>query len=133
MTISRREAREILLGLVFQFLFLNEKENISYGEMLADNAVSVENKEFISQIYSGVCDNFEELTKTIRANVKDFSPSQVFKMDYSILLIACYEILHQNTEHAIVINEAVNLAKKFSTDKSSSFVNGVLSSVLKGK
>ena len=133
MALSRREAREILLGLVFQFLFLEEAQNIAYKEMLANDEIDKESKEFIKEIYDGVCRELEGLTEIIKANVKDFSPSQVFKLDYAILLIACFEVLHAKQDAAVAINEAIVLAKKFSTDKSGGFINGVLSSIIKNK
>lgn len=126
---GRKQAREKLLSLVFSSLFLEQKDTQDYVDMCADNTIAKEDKDFVKNIYEIVFDKREELIGTIKNKVKDFSLSQIFKLDLSILLIGAAELLYTDTEKAIVLNEAVELAKKFSTPKSGGFVNGVLSSL----
>ena len=61
-----------------------------------------------------------------------YSLDRVYKVDLALIYLAVSEIKYLDTPHQIVINEVVNLAKQFSTEKSSRFINGVLSAIVKG-
>lgn len=130
---SRKVAREIACQLVFEYLF-NKKKNDETKQSLFDEAKLIKaDQEFAEKLYDGVCENFDDLENKIKENIKDFSFSQVVKMDEAILLVALFELEHTDIDHAIIISEALNIAKKFSTEKSYSFINGVLSSILRGE
>ena len=73
----------------------------------------------------------EELLEDISKYIKGYTIDRLFKIDLAILLIAFYELKYQDTATKIVVNEAVELAKKYSTQKSYSFINGVLGSFIK--
>ena len=130
---SRKVAREVACQLVFEYLF-NKKENEQTKEQLFDeNKFIKADKEFVDFLANGVFENFDVLIAKIKENIKDFSFSQVVKMDLAILLVATFEITNSNLDHAVIINEALNIAKKFSTEKSPSFINGVLASISRGE
>lgn len=129
---SRKVAREVLLQLVFEYCFLKKESSETFALLSKEEKLTASDILFSKEIYEGVIKNFNALTDVIKANVKDFSFSQIFKVDYAILLIAIYEIQYMSTDKPIIINEALELAKKFSTDKSFSFINGILSSIIKG-
>ena len=67
----------------------------------------------------------------IKDNTEGYELDRIYKVDLAILVLAVYEIKYQDTPKNVVVNEAVELSKKYSTDKSYSFVNGVLAKVLK--
>ena len=64
---------------------------------------------------------------------KSFKLSRIYRIDLAILELAIWEIDHTETPYQVVINEAVGLAKKYSTEKSVSYVNGVLAAFVRGK
>ena len=94
-----------------------------------------EEKNYVQEEYEGLINKNKELESIIEKYLKGYTLNRIFKVDLSILKLAIYEMLYSNekTPSKVIINEAVELAKKYSTDKSYSFVNGVLASVYNGE
>src|SRR5574344_2542926 len=142
---SRRLAREDCFKLMFEYEFLKERNEISLSTYLNEGKISPdekiegelteEEKQFVKNEYDGLIAKDSELENIITKYLKGYTLQRLYKIDLAILKIAVYEMLFSNdkTTSGGVINEAVELAKKYSTDKSYSFVNGVLASVLKGE
>ncbi len=124
---SRTLGRDCGFKLVFQFLF---SKNFAINDYLNDCEFSEEEKDFALTIYKSVETNLDSLNTKLLSNLKnDLKLTDLYSLDYAILLITMAQIDYLNIPKDISINEAVRLAKKYSTDKSSSFVNGVLSSI----
>ena len=124
---SRTLGRDCGFKLVFQFLF---SKNFAINDYLNDCEFSEEEKDFALTIYKSVETNLDSLNTKLVSNLKnDLKLTDLYSLDYAILLITMAQIDYLNIPKDISINEAVRLAKKYSTDKSSSFVNGVLSSI----
>ena len=124
----RALARELAFQLIFERLFV--KDNFSDEEFF----VSLKKEEdinFAKEILSSFENNRQQIKDTISSHLVGYEIDRVYKVDLAILCEALTEILFIKTPYKIVVNEAVELAKKFSTEKSSKFVNGVLSSILK--
>lgn len=124
----RALARELAFQLIFERLFV--KDNFSDEEFF----VSLKKEEdinFAKEILTSFENNRQQIKDTISSHLVGYEIDRVYKVDLAILCEALTEILFIKTPYKIVVNEAVELAKKFSTEKSSKFVNGVLSSVLK--
>ncbi len=128
---SRIVARESLVKLVFEYLFLNKIDELGLNSELSEAKLIDADKDYIISSLNGIVENHENIENIIKCNLKDFSFSQIFKMDLAILYVSIYEIKYLNTPYKVVINEALNIAKKYSTEKSASFINGVLSSIIK--
>ena len=74
----------------------------------------------------------DELVKQISCNLKsDWNVERISKVNISLLKLAIYEMLYKKVPYKVVINEVVELAKKYGEDTSSSFINGVLATVVK--
>ena len=131
---SRRLARETCFKLMFEYEFLHQKNDLTLAEFLDDDNLEQEDKDFVISEYDGLIKHDAEVTDIISKYLKGYTINRIYKIDLSILKIAIYEILFSSlkTPSNVVINEAVELAKKYSTDKSYSFVNGVLASVVGG-
>ena len=128
---SRRAARTELFKLVFEICFQDHSE-VLFDEFLENETISEENKVFVKEIYSGIMENKDAILSDIAKYVKGYTIERLFKVDLAILLIAFYEIKYMKTEDVkVVANEAVELAKKYSTPKSHSFINGVIASLIK--
>ena len=68
----------------------------------------------------------------IKDNIEGYELDRIYKVDLAILVLAIYELKFENsTPDKVVLNEAIELSKKYSTDKSFSFINGVLAKILK--
>ena len=128
---KRKDAREVTFKLVFEYLFAGEANNLSLDDISAEYELTSE-RDYVKQVYYGVINHIEELTNIIRDNAIGFSVDRIYKVDKAIMLVALFEILYMaDIPYAVSINEAVELAKKYGTEKSGSFINGILSKVEK--
>lgn len=128
---SRILARDCGFKMVYQFLF-NEQSEVE--KLFEEYQLTDEEKEFSLSVFSAVKNNFEELNNKLSVNLKNnLKIKDIYKLDCAILLVAVASIDYLEQSISLSINEAVEMAKKYSTDKSPSFVNGVLSSIYKQK
>jgi N utilization substance protein B len=74
--------------------------------------------------------HYEEITDIISKATEGYVIKRIYKVDLAILVDAIYEIKYLNEPVPVIINEAVELAKKYSNEKSPSFINGVLSKIV---
>lgn len=125
---NRNEARRIIMIILYQ-AFMYDKNNISYDidELIKDN-LEIDN-DFVKDSVHGVMDNKEELVKKANDNLNDWKLSRLGFTDQAILLLGLYELLYTDTPDVVAINEAVELAKKYSDDKVKNMINGVLDKV----
>ena len=88
-------------------------------------------KEYIQDAVFGIEKNKENIVNQIEKNLKkDWKIDRISKIDLAILKLAIYEIQYKELPFKVVINEAVELAKKYGEDSSKNFVNGVLASIV---
>ena len=128
---SRKDAREVAFKLIFEYLFSGQKNDLSFEELSSEFEL-VSEQDYVSKVYYGVIDKNQELTEIISQKAIGYKLDRIYKVDKAILLVALYEILYmKEIPYAVSINEAVELAKKYSTEKSPSFINGILSKVEK--
>ena len=132
---SRILAREDCFKLMFEYEFLKERNDVSLSMFLESDDLTEDEKLFVQNEYNGLLEKNQELEEIISKYLKGYTFSRIYKVDLAILKIAVYEMMfsQENTPAGVVINEAVELAKKYSTDKSYSFVNGVLASIKVGE
>lgn len=128
---SRILARECGFKMVFQYLFSKQTE---VENVIEEYELTDEERDFSINIFSAVKNNFEELNKKLNSNLKNnLTLKDMYKLDYAIILVAMASIDYLEQPMSLSVNEAIELAKKYSTEKSPSFVNGVLSSIYKNK
>ena len=125
----RSYARELAFKLIFERLFV--KNSYTFDEEFFASLKKEEDKEFAKNIVLEFEKNRENLTSIISSNLVGYEIDRVYKTDLALMFEALTEILYLQTPPQIAINEVLNLAKKYSTNKSSRFINGVLSSVIK--
>lgn len=131
----RSLARETAFKIVYKSLFLNG--DLSFEEILEEENITPEldkdysaDIEYITQLINIYKQNSESINQTINQHLKGYTPERVYKIDRAILSIAIAELLYyKQTPLKVVVNEAVEMAKKYSTEKSYSFVNGMLKSI----
>ncbi len=128
MKLSRSEQRAQALALVFEKTFHDEP--IPDVMELAKEAREEEYSDFVKNTVEGVYNNLSEIDEKIEANLKGWKLSRVPKVSLSILRVAIYEMMYDDsTDIGVAINEAVELAKTYGGEKDSSFINGLLGSV----
>ena len=91
-----------------------------------DQEMKDQDYDYIKEIIGGFLQNKEEIDAIINKNLVDWNFERLSKIDLSIMRIALYEIKYLHVPYKVAINEAVELAKLYSGDKSPSFINGVL-------
>ena len=130
---SRILARENCFKLLFEYQFLKERNDLSLSSVLENEDLTEEEKTIVQNEYSGLIERDAELDEIISKYLNGYTLNRLFKVDLTILKLAVYELMFsdEKTPSKVVINEAVELAKKFSTEKSYKFVNGVLASIIK--
>lgn len=131
---NRSEIREKAFKLIYS-LEIQREENIEeqIELYLESNEITDKNAvEYIKDAILGINEHEEEITKQIEKHLKeDWKIDRISKMDLAILKLAIYEIKYKEIPFKVVINEAVELAKKYGEDSSKNFVNGILASVVK--
>ena len=126
---SRRNARDIAFKLIFEYMFSGEKKQELIDEYATDfsDKERDDDKAFVSEIYNGVIEHYDELTEKISSNIEKFELDRLFKVDRALLLLALYEIEYMpSVPFKVSVDEALSLAKKYSTEKSAKYINGVL-------
>lgn len=125
---NRGEARVIIMTILYQIL-MYQNSNISYdvNDVIKEN-LEIDN-EFVKQMVTGVLNNKTKLEKVANDNLKDWKISRLGLTDQAILYLGLYELLYTNTPEVVAINEAVELAKKYSDEKVKNMINGVLDKV----
>lgn len=127
---KRSELREIIFKLVYEDTVRDDGDELSLK--LYRKTVEEEEMQEIETTYRGIIANKKELLATIEKYSPLFVIDRIYKIDVAILMLAIYEIKNcDNVPQRVSINEAIELAKKYSTDKSPYFINGVLASVIK--
>ena len=123
---SRRDARDIGFKLVFSYSFDKEENNEVLEEYLA--SVDADDGAYIREVYKGVTSHYDELVEEVSKHADKFEIDRIYKVDLAILLLAVYEIKYMDqVPFKVSVDEAVNLAHKYSTEKSGKFINGILS------
>lgn len=121
---SRVVSREEVFKLIFEYCMNGEANEFTLQEVIEKKGVE---KDYIEKVYYGVIEHFEEFKLELEKFSKSFTLERMFKVDLALLLVALYEIKYMpEIPNAVSINEVLNLAKVYSTDKSSGFINGVL-------
>lgn len=131
---SRKSAREEAMKLVYQ-LIMNKTSSVEILKDYYENLemeLPDEEKEYIDSSVTGVEKNTDEIDKYIEEYSKGWKINRISKVDLAIMRLSIYEMLRrQDVPNASSVNEAVELAKKYSGEKSSSFINGILGNVIK--
>lgn len=131
---NRSTMREQAFKLIYS-LEMQKQENLENQLDLYIETNNIENNdaiEYIKDAILGIEENKEKILAYIEKNLKsDWKIDRISKIDLAILKLAIYEIKYKKLPYKVVINEAVELAKKYGEDNSKKFVNGILASIVK--
>ena len=130
---NRTAIREQAFKLVYSIEIQKQKDlQEAINLYIESNEISDKNaEEYIINTVLGIQKNKKEIKSQIEKNLKsDWKLERISKIDLAILELAIYEIKYTDVPFKVVINEAVELAKKYGEDASINFVNGILASVV---
>lgn len=132
---NRSKAREEAFKLLYSTIVQNDT-SMEQVDLYIENSKIIDNeiKEYIIDIIMGTKKNEETINELTKNNLKEnWTLERIPKIDRALLKLAIYEIIYKEIPYKVVINEVVELAKKYGEDNSSSFINGVLASIIKEK
>ncbi|NLL04518.1 MAG: transcription antitermination factor NusB [Clostridiaceae bacterium] len=129
---GRRAAREIAMKLVYQLEIQKDSREEQIRQTLEEETLTENDTKYIVDVVEGVYKNVEQIDKNIEMYSKGWKLSRISKVDLSILRLSIYEMCYRrDIPLNVSINEAVELAKSYSGEESSSFINGILGKVSK--
>jgi transcription antitermination protein NusB len=130
---KRRKAREYALQLLFQIDFTKKAlERKDLEEFWSGKIETREVREFTEGLVRGTLERLDDLDMIIEKATENWLLKRMAAVDRNILRFAAYELLYrQDIPSAVSINEAIEIAKKFSSVESASFLNGVLDKLAK--
>ncbi len=128
MKLTRTEAREKIMIILYQ-IDLYKKEHMEYNveDVIKEN-LEMDN-QYVHDIVYGVLENQDKIDKIINKYLEKWTLNRLGKTDASILRLATYEMLYYDTPELVVLNEAIELAKKYSDEKVASLINAVLDKI----
>jgi N utilization substance protein B len=128
---KRRKAREYALQVLFQLDMRKEKPTATlFKRFWTEYEPDDEVRAFTEEIVKGTHKHLKSINAKVLACAKNWTLERMAIVDRNVLRMAAYEILYRgDIPPSVTINEAIELAKKFGTDESGAFVNGILDSV----
>ncbi len=140
----KSEAREFCLQFLYHFqlpAFSELKKNLETADVFEriqefketlGRELNSEGQAYVASTAKGILQTHEELETILTKYLKNWKLSRISKIEHTIFMLAIYELkFTPNVPAKVVINEAIELGKKYSTKESSSFINGILDSVMK--
>ena len=129
---ARRKARELALQMLFQHDMSGNEPDMIITTFDDLQKSKPNTREFAVKIFRGTVDHLSELDDMIQAQAENWRLSRMAVVDRNIIRMSVYEFLHEtDTPKLVIIDEAIEIAKKYGTQKSSQFINGILDGILK--
>jgi len=129
---GRRASREAAMKLLYQLEIQRDDRDEQINTVLEDGSFTESDKKYIRDIVDGVSEKINILDSIIEKYAMGWKINRMSKIDLSILRIGIYEILYrEDIPYSVSVNEAVELAKKYSNEDAGAFVNGLLAKVTK--
>jgi len=132
MALTRSELREKCMIILYQNDVLNKNKNDGDIDAIIKENLEIDN-DFVKEIVYGVITHFNELDQICNKYMKNWSIDRIDKTGAAILRIATYELKYTDTPSLVVINEAIELAKKYSDDDVRKMINAVLDKIVNEK
>ena len=129
---SRRKARECALQMLFAADVAGTRGDQlarTFWSELADNELEPGSQEFATRLALGTLAHREEVDERIRSRAEHWRISRMALVDRNLLRLAVYEFLHEPTPRTVTINEALEIARRFSTFEATQFINGILDAI----
>jgi transcription antitermination factor NusB len=129
---SRRKSREYAMQMLYQWEVGRHMPAQVSSTFFAGKRAEAEVEGFARELFEGAVREIDHLDRLVRAQAENWRLERMAAVDRSILRVALYELLHHpETPPAAVINEALEIARRFSGEDSVEFVNGVLDGIRK--
>lgn len=129
---ARRKARELALQMLFQHDMSGNSPDMIISTFEEFEKSKANTRLFAEKIFKGTVAHLAGIDEMITAQADNWRLSRMAVVDRNIIRMSVYEFLHEDdTPKLVIIDEAIEIAKKFGTQKSSQFINGILDGILK--
>ena len=129
---SRRKSREFAMQMLYQWEICGYTPAQVEATFFANQRADPDVESFARDLFEGAVNDIDRLDRLVRQHADNWRLERMAAVDRNILRVALYELLHHlETPAAAVINEALEIARRFSTGDSVEFVNGVLDGIRK--
>lgn len=129
---TRRKAREIALQAFYSYEFTQYEIKNIISCVLIENDEKLEDNNFSSELLNKCLENIEDIDECIKGKLENWDFRRIAIIDKIVLRLAITELLYfEDIPPKVTIDEAIEIAKKYSTEKSGSFVNGILNAIYK--
>ncbi len=129
---TRRKARESALQMLFaEDLSKSGSDSLTddFWNELGGEGLDDKTREFADDIVTGTLKNLQTIDDRIRTRAEHWHIERMAIVDRNVLRLAVYEFLYKDTPHTVVINEALEIARRFSTYEATQFINGILDAI----
>lgn len=129
---KRRAVRELALKILFACELGNNEQNLIKEQLYIDEAVDDVGQEFCNNLINGVVEHNNEIDDLIKKYSIEWDINRMSVVDKNIMRLAIYEIFYEpDIPEPVAVNEAIELAKLYSTDEGARFINGILGKMIK--
>ena len=129
---ARRKARELALQMLYQHDLSGNSPDTIVNTFEELQKSKPNTREFATKIFHGTVEHMPKIDEMIQQQADNWRLSRMAVVDRNIIRMSVYEFLHEDdTPKLVIIDEAIEIAKKFGTQKSSQFINGILDGILK--
>jgi transcription antitermination protein NusB len=129
---TRRKARECALQMLFAADVAKMSEDVltsDYWNELGEPELDEGTREFANRLAVNTLRELENVDERVRSRAEHWRIERMAIVDRNVLRLAVYEFLYEQTPHTVVINEALEIARRFSTFEATQFINGILDAI----
>ena len=129
---TRRKARESALQMLFAADVAKTRDSVltrNFWDELGEQSLDEDTREFANKLAVGTLRELETIDARIRTRAEHWRIERMAIVDRNVLRLAVYEFLFEETPHTVVINEALEIARRFSTFEATQFINGILDAI----
>lgn len=131
---SRRKARELAFKVLFQVDQVNTEPQEAFDYLMQESPLAEKDRDFAWSLVEGSVDKIEQIDALLASFSKDWTVQRMSSVDRNLLRVASYEILYQDQAQPVVaIDEALEIAKRYSEPASVGFINAILDKIRAGK
>ena len=129
---TRRKARECALQMLFAADLVHNESNIltdDFWNELGETDIDEKTRDFSNNLVHGTLKHLEVIDDRVRTRAEHWRIERMAIVDRNVLRLAVYEFLFEDTPHTVVINEGLEIARRFSTFEATQFINGILDAI----
>ncbi|OHD83328.1 transcription antitermination factor NusB [Sulfuricurvum sp. RIFCSPLOWO2_12_FULL_43_24] len=130
---TRHQARMAVVSLLYAYDLGNQSIADFSDEILEEKKIRNKQRDFALDLFKGVTEHLAEVDEAIVKHLKDWDFDRLGSIERATLRLGGYEIMYGELDSAVIINEAIEVAKAFGSEQSPKFINGVLDAISRDK